>query len=259
MVGRDGRLVAALVLSFVATALPACGGKGEQAATTESPTAGRPGGDAGGSSGGGGGTDAHGSGEAGTGDEPATGGQPAMGGQDTGGADTGGESPVERIFSYGFSIRPLNRPVPCRGPEDCQGERCVELTKELSVCEAPLLEATECSAKADAPVADECGCDGLTCGPGEICRARELTCSCVPNTVNVCVEEPCRTPSDCADGTVCVPRQFILGGRCLTAQCTADADCDYRPSGVCGLEVSLPSQAGELSLTALRCFYDGGK
>jgi hypothetical protein len=160
---------------------------------------------------------------------------------------------VQRLFPNSNIAKMV--PKECRGPDDCEGQRCLQLTRELSVCDSPLPEATECAATTADPVSDECGCDGLICQPDQFCRTEQQTCYCAGYYFNVCIEKPCERPADCADGSVCIPSQFVVNERCLVPECTADADCTDAPGGVCGLKINDPNQAGTTWVGPIQCFY----
>ena len=89
--------------------------------------------------------------------------------------------------------------------------------------------------------------------PGLLDRAANLLLSGV--SVQRLRRAALREPADCAEGSGCIPGEFIVDERCLIPQCHSDADCTAAASGVCGLKINDPFQAGTTSVGPIRCSY----
>ncbi len=168
---------------------------------------------------------------------------------------------VQRIFNSD-ALPGVNSPIECNSSADCSGNRCLRITDELSVCDMPAPEASECTPEfivlppdAETAFPDECGCDGLTCAANQFCRTMEQFCSCASEHWNVCTEKPCESPTDCPTGTICLPAQYVWDSRCITPQCTSDSDCTAEPNGVCALHIQEPAQGGITSVRSIECHY----
>ena len=218
---------------------------------------------------------------------PGSGGQASQAGaagQNLGGAGgtgvTGGTGGMGGAGTSNAGTNPCNhndpgchllRTTPAGGYELCNqgtcsgGKRCFQLTRELGLCDGPeVTEATDCSPSFNADEQpDECGCaptggaggeGGLaarSCSPGKVCRMLTERCSCAPKTANTCVETACETPSDCAEGSVCVPSSLIVGARCIEVECGGDSDCASEER--CVAMLNQPQQAGDTFLSWVRC------
>lgn len=177
-------------------------------------------------------------------------------------ADGASEHERERVFFFGGVSR-LDM-VQCGADDSCpEGQSCYRLARELGICDAKQVEATECAPGPSLTGEDaratynQCACDGLRCGEGQICRRMEETCSCAPNQANKCVDKACVQPSDCSNGTVCRPSSLIvpIGGRCLAPECQSDADCNQGFQGRCSAILLAPAQRGEFHLESVSCVY----
>jgi len=182
------------------------------------------------------------------------------GGSDVGGAGSGGEAgSPERIFlSPNFGHETLEQ---CATDGSCKGGgRCFELTEKIRICDQPQpVESLACTPESKQWPPDECGCGGLACAAGQVCRSVETQCSCGPTYKNTCVASACVAPGECAAGEVCTPSRYILAGdaRCFRPRCATDADCTLGPLGRCSLLIRTPLQSGQAQLTGVECVYKG--
>lgn len=175
-------------------------------------------------------------------------------------ADGASEHERERVFFFGGASR-LDL-VQCGADDSCpEGQSCYRLARELGICDAKQVEATECALGPSVTgddaraTSNQCACDGLSCDEGQICRRMVETCSCGINWANKCVDKACAQPSDCSDGTVCRPSSLIVSTRCLAPECQSDADCDRGLQGRCSAILFAPLQSGEFHLESVSCVY----
>jgi hypothetical protein len=140
------------------------------------------------------------------------------------------------------------------------GETCFELTKELGVCDRGQPEHLDgsCPTPIGSQSSFECGCDAGPCPAPLLCAEFALECSCEPTNITRCIEPACTTPADCPQDTVCVPSSLIRDRRCFEPRCKSDAECTKADYGRCGSLITPPAQGGELTLTAIDCFYARG-
>jgi hypothetical protein len=194
-----------------------------------------------------------------------------MAGVGTGGI--GGEFP--HVFQRAWGgAGPM--PTECGPALGCStGQICFWLSADFGLCDRPQpVERTECTPGLPpaSAVADECGCNGLSCGEGQVCAQVEQWCSCQSVPYNACLATACTAPTDCAPGSVCRPSSFILSlrnwlqpdyllslqeSRCLVPKCRSDADCTADGQGHCSALIALPTQAGDPALTSVDCVYPG--
>ena len=146
---------------------------------------------------------------------------------------------------------------------------CFHLTPDLAVCGLAANRAATACGNGASSHPDDCGCNGLACPADQACvqvydyppaNARDA------GAYNTCVDSPCTSPSDCADGTVCRPGEFIRAagypdsagrpatGRCFRTACQSDSECDNQPGGRCAL-VYHNNGNGGLDIFGVRCVY----
>jgi hypothetical protein len=181
--------------------------------------------------------------------------------------DAAGDGSTIRVVARNaYQQAPL--PALCGADGSCpSGQVCFHLAAELAVCDVPYPPSSDQCAAQNGFGVDKCGCNGLACGPGRICREVSVECSCGPGFYNDCVDTACSSSTDCPSGSVCTPPSFILPvgapnpidatGRCFTPFCTSDSDCVDGSGGRCALLLTEPQQAGQTRLTAVRCVYPG--
>lgn len=194
--------------------------------------------------------------------DPADGSGGEGGGGGGGGqGGSAGAASLERIFQTGYWEPPT--PSQCALDADCpQGEVCFLLAKDLGICDSKVqIQATSCTPpeNIDPDAADECGCNGLTCAAGKLCVSSVKACPCGPVYFhNACVDSVCQSPSDCPDGTVCLPSSYgVSSPGCIPPRCKSDADCTDGPAGRCSAVILMGSQAGDLYFEAIECVYKG--
>jgi hypothetical protein len=115
-----------------------------------------------------------------------------------------------------------------------------------------LIEVAEaCSGNdSDRVGTDRCGCDGLTCAPGETCVLSDAPTEGRPTQINQC-HVICAADSDCAPGEVCLPP---VGNSdvpvCRKAGCQSSDECC---SGRCLVWTYYESQGTPNTIWGIQC------
>lgn len=176
-----------------------------------------------------------GSGAAGTGGEAAgTGGEAAGTGGDAGSGGAGpGSGGGHSGGGTGSGGEAESFPDDCATADDCPGGDCVEVAVGFRACLFPLVEATECTGKAD-QCCDSEDCEALGGG----------TCTTLPDASQCGGASPvernvCSGDSDCIDcaksGAICLAAGFYgyNQGQCVSRHCFGDDDCSDEDGGRC--------------------------
>jgi hypothetical protein len=185
----------------------------------------------------------------------------------TGGAGNGEGGGARINRQWGLDWYRLGLWQECSSSGTCaDGMTCFRLSQELALCDGPPLPPDDaCNQPMGALAKQECHCNGLSCQGGLICTAAQEYIASGPLVLNGCVESPCATPTDCADGMVCTPASLIIpkwastlqraGLRCTRPACQSDLDCVDGEHGRCSLLTKAPTQSGQRALIDIRCAY----